>query len=77
MRAYRGLLFVFFTTLIATLASPIVQIIYLICLVASNNNLIIAFHVVYGIATILPVIKIVLRLFMVDSTLFHNSNFTN
>jgi hypothetical protein len=77
MKAYRGPLFVSFTTLMATLASPIMQIIYLICLVASNNNLTVAFHAIYGIATILPVIIIVLRLFMVDSTLFNDSNFTN
>lgn len=60
----------------ATLASPILQIVYLICLVASSNNLTITFHAIYGIATVLPVIIIVLRMFMVDSTLFHNSNFT-
>jgi hypothetical protein len=53
------------------------QIIYLICLIATNNNLTIAFHAIYGIATVLPVIIIILRLFMADSTLFHNSNFTN
>jgi hypothetical protein len=76
MKAYRGPLFVSFTTLMATLAGPILQIIYLISLISSNNNLTIAFHAIYGIATVLPVIIIVLRLFMVDSTLFHNSNFT-
>jgi uncharacterized membrane protein YeaQ/YmgE (transglycosylase-associated protein family) len=77
MRKYRGPLFVSFTTLMATLAGPILQIIYLICLVASDNNLTIAFHVIYSIATILPVIIIVLRFFMVDSSLFHNSNLTS
>lgn len=77
MRAYRGPLFVSFTTLMATLAGPILQIIYLICLIASNNNLTVAFQAIYGIATVLPMIIIVLRLFMVDSTLFHNSNLTN
>ncbi|KAJ5873398.1 uncharacterized protein N7473_013271 [Penicillium subrubescens] len=77
MGAYRGPLFVSFTTLMATLGSPIMQIIYLICLIATNNNLTIAFHAIYGIATVLPVIIIILRLFMADSTLFHNSNFTN
>jgi hypothetical protein len=61
----------------ATLASPILQIVYLICLVASNNNLTITFHAIYGIAAVLPVVIIVLRIFMVDSTLFHNSNFIN
>lgn len=74
MRAYRGPLFVSFTTLMATLAGPILQIIYLICLIASDNNLTITFHAIYSIATILPIIIIVLRVFMVDSTLFHESN---
>lgn len=61
----------------ATLAGPILQIIYLICLIASNDNLTITFHAIYSIATILPLIIIVLRLFMKDSALFHDSNLTN
>lgn len=77
MRRFRGPLFVSFTTLMATLAGPILMIIYLISLVASNNNLTIAFHAIYSIATILPVFIIILRLFMADSTLFHYSNFTH
>ncbi|KAJ5809054.1 uncharacterized protein N7503_001272 [Penicillium pulvis] len=77
MRKYRGPLFVSFTTLMATLASPILQIIYLICLIASNNDLTITFHAIYSIATVLPVAIIILRLFMVDSTLFRHSNLTN
>ncbi|KAJ5660699.1 uncharacterized protein N7484_000071 [Penicillium longicatenatum] len=77
MSKYRGPLFVSFTTLMATLAGPILQIIYLICLIASNNNLTITFHAIYSIATILPVAIIILRLFMVDSTLFRHSNLTN
>lgn len=59
----------------ATLASPIQMIIYLICLKASNNNLPVAFHALYSIATILPAIIMVIRFFMADSTLYHNSNF--
>ncbi|KAJ5369568.1 hypothetical protein N7509_014180 [Penicillium cosmopolitanum] len=74
MRKYRGPLFVSFTTLMATLAGPILQIIYLICLVASDNNLTITFHAIYSIATIIPLIIIVLRIFMTDSVLFHDSN---
>ncbi|KAJ5131620.1 hypothetical protein N7448_005778 [Penicillium atrosanguineum] len=77
MSEYRGPLFVSFTTLMATVAGPILQIIYLICLVASGNNLTISFHAIYSIATILPVIIIALRFFMVDSSLFHHSNLTN
>ncbi|KAJ5768735.1 hypothetical protein N7520_003294 [Penicillium odoratum] len=77
MSKYRGPIFVSFTTLMATLAGPILQIIYLICLIASNNNLTITFHAIYSIATILPVAIIILRFFMVDSSLFRRSNLTN
>ena len=59
----------------ATSAAPIQMIIYLICLIASNENLPVTFHAIYSIATILPVIIMVLRFFMTDSTLFHYSNF--
>lgn len=51
------------------------MIIYLICLKASNNNLSVTFHALYSIATILPAIVMILRFFMVDSTLYHHSNF--
>lgn len=61
----------------ATLAGPILQIIYLVCLVASDNNLTVTFHAIYSIATILPIIIIILRLVMVDSSLFHRSNLAN
>lgn len=76
MGKYRGPMFVSFTTLMATLAGPILQIIYLICLVASDNNLTITFHAIYSIATLLPVAIVVLRFFMTDSSLFHRSNLT-
>ncbi|PCG89317.1 Major facilitator superfamily domain, general substrate transporter [Penicillium occitanis (nom. inval.)] len=72
---YRGPIFISFTTLMATLASPIQMIIYLICLKASNNNLPVTFHAIYSIATILPAIIMILRYFMVDSTRYYHSNF--
>ncbi|PYH48647.1 MFS general substrate transporter [Aspergillus saccharolyticus JOP 1030-1] len=74
-RRYRGPVFVSFTTLMATLAAPILMIIYLICLKASNDNLRITFHAIYALATLLPATIMVLRYFMTDSTLYHNSNF--
>ncbi|KAF5862413.1 Plasma membrane permease, mediates uptake of glycerophosphoinositol and glycerophosphocholine [Aspergillus alliaceus] len=74
-RKYRGPIFVSFTTLMATSAAPIQMIVYLICLIASNENLPVTFHALYSIATILPVIIMILRFFMTDSTLFHYSNF--
>ncbi|KAK4903713.1 hypothetical protein LTR66_017989 [Elasticomyces elasticus] len=76
MRKYRGPMFVSFTTLMATLAGPILMIIYLITLIATDNNLVVTFHAIYSIAIFLPVAIIVLRLFMADSSLFHYSNFT-
>ncbi|OOF97640.1 hypothetical protein ASPCADRAFT_514549 [Aspergillus carbonarius ITEM 5010] len=74
-RRYRGPVFVSFTTLMATTAGPILMIIYLICLKATDNNLPVTFHAIYSIATILPAVIMVLRFFMTDSTLYHNSNF--
>ncbi|KAJ5162497.1 hypothetical protein N7492_007889 [Penicillium capsulatum] len=71
---YRGPLFVSFTTLMATISGPVLQLVYLLALVASHNNLTVAFHAMYAIATILPVVIIVLRVFMVDSSLFYHSN---
>lgn len=61
----------------ATLAGPILQIIYLICLIASDNNLRITFHAIFSIATLIPVFIVVLRFFMVDSSLFQHSNLAN
>ncbi|KAH8703942.1 major facilitator superfamily domain-containing protein [Talaromyces proteolyticus] len=72
---YRGPIFVSFTTLMATLAAPVQMIIYLICLKASNNNFPVTFHALYSIGTIIPLFIMILRFFMTDSTLFHNSNF--
>ncbi|KAJ5731896.1 hypothetical protein N7493_003377 [Penicillium malachiteum] len=77
MSKYRGPMFVSFTTLMATLAGPILQIIYLICLIASDNNLTITFHAIYSIATLLPLAIVGLRFFMTDSSLFHQSNLKN
>ena len=58
----------------ATVAAPVQIFVYLMSLIASNNNLPIAFHAIYGIATVLPVIIMVLRIFMADSALFHTTN---
>ena len=58
----------------ATVAGPICILVYLISLIASGDNVTVAFHAIYSIATILPVLIILLRVFMVDSRLFHESN---
>ncbi|KAL2854818.1 major facilitator superfamily domain-containing protein [Aspergillus pseudoustus] len=74
-RRYRGPVFISFTTLMATSASPILMVIYLVTLKASNNNLAVTFHALYSIGTLLPFTIMLLRIFMTDSTLYHNSNF--
>ncbi|KAJ5909228.1 hypothetical protein N7495_001910 [Penicillium taxi] len=76
MKKYRGPMFVSFTTLMATTAGPILQIIYLICLIASDNNLKVTYHAIYSIATLIPFGIMILRLFMVDSSMFYRSNFS-
>lgn len=50
-------------------------LIYLLALIISDNNLKIAFHTIYSIATILPLLVICFRLRMTDSLLFRTSNF--
>lgn len=58
----------------ATSAGPILMIIYLLSLIGSNDNLVVAFHAIYSIATILPVLIVLLRCFMTDSALFRHTN---
>lgn len=72
----RGPIQVLISTLMATSGGPICTFVYLASLLASNNNLIIAFHAMYSIATILPLIVILFRLRMVNGRLFRHSNFS-
>lgn len=60
----------------ATVAGPILTIIYLITLIATNDNLVKTYHTIYAIGIILPCSIIILRLYMSDSALFHKFKLT-
>ncbi|KAI5267401.1 MFS general substrate transporter [Aureobasidium subglaciale] len=71
----RGPIQVLTSTLMATSAAPICTAIYLITLVASNDNLRTAFHAIYAISIFLPLFVAVLRFRMRDGILFRRNNF--
>lgn len=71
----RGPIQVITSTLMATTGSPTCTLVYLLTLLASNNNLKMAFHAIYGVATVLPLIVVLFRLKMGDGRLFRRSNF--
>ncbi|KAF7852411.1 hypothetical protein EAF04_010998 [Stromatinia cepivora] len=70
----RGPIQVFISTMMATTGSPTCTLVYLLALLASNNNLTVAFHAIYSISTILPLFVILFRLRMTDGKLFQKSN---
>ncbi|KAF7912755.1 uncharacterized protein EAF01_001776 [Botrytis porri] len=72
--AKRGPIQVFISTLMATTGSPTCTLVYLLSLVASDNNLKVAFHAIYSTSTILPLFVILFRLRMTDGKLFQKSN---
>lgn len=59
----------------ATSAAPICTAIYLLTLVATNNNLITAYHAIYSISVFLPLFVAFLRFRMRDGLLFRRNNF--
>ncbi|ORY64386.1 major facilitator superfamily domain-containing protein [Pseudomassariella vexata] len=67
-------MFVSFTTLMATTGAPACLFVYLMSLIASGYDVTVALHAVYSVATILPLLIMLMRVFMTDSKLFHNSN---
>ncbi|PQE06344.1 glycerophosphoinositol glycerophosphocholine transporter protein [Rutstroemia sp. NJR-2017a WRK4] len=71
----RGPIQVLISTLMATTGSPSATFVYLISLLASGNNLQTAFHALYSISTLLPLLVLLFRLKMTHSTLFLRSNF--
>ncbi|KAB8289687.1 hypothetical protein EYC80_010599 [Monilinia laxa] len=71
----RGPIQVFISTMMATTGSPTCTLVYLLSLLASNNDLKIAFHAIYSISTILPLFVVLFRLRMTDGKLFQQSNF--
>lgn len=73
----RGPIQILTSTLQATSAAPICTLVYLLALIGSSNNLLIAFHAMYSISIFLPLGVILLRLRMRDAALFRKSNFKN
>jgi MFS family permease len=69
----RGPIQVLTSTLMATSAAPICTAIYLITLIASNNNLRTAFHAIYSISIFLPLFVAFLRFRMRDGLLFRRN----
>ncbi|KAK6595383.1 putative glycerophosphoinositol permease [Botrytis cinerea] len=70
----RGPIQVLISTMMATTGSPTCTLVYLLSLLASDNNLKVAFHAIYSISTILPLFVVLFRLRMTDGTLFQKSN---
>jgi hypothetical protein len=73
----RGPIQVLTSTLMATSAAPICTAIYLITLIASNNNLRTAFHAIYSISIFLPLFVAFLRFRMRDGLLFRRNKLKN
>lgn len=71
----RGPIQVLISTLQATGGGALCTFIYLMALIGSHNNLKVAFHAMYSIATILPLLVILARWQMQDGKLFQKSNF--
>lgn len=71
----RGPIQVLISTLMATSGAPICTFVYLMSLLASNNNLKVAFHAIYSISIFLPMFVMLFRLKMQDGLLFRKSNF--
>ncbi|CAD6446703.1 cbe6a5f5-1de4-4ccd-8fed-1a373e498a39-CDS [Sclerotinia trifoliorum] len=59
--------------MMSTTSSPTCILVYLLSLLASNNNLTVAFHAIYSISTILPLFIILFR----TSTAFFLYDFVN
>ena len=72
---YRGPIQVLILTLMATSGGPICTFVYLVSLLASWNNLKVAYHAMNGVSIFLPLFIIAFRLKMQDGRLFRKSNF--
>ena len=71
----RGPVFVCATTFITCWGGPVCIFVYLMTLIASNNDLTTAYISINAISVILPLFVFVFRLRMEDSSLFCRSNF--
>lgn len=73
--AQRGPIQVLTSTLMATSGSALRTLIYLLALLGSHNGLRVAFHTMYSVSTIFPVIVVLARWQMQDGKLFASNNF--
>lgn len=71
----RGPIFVCATTFITCWGGPVCVFVYLMTLIASNNNLATTYIAVNSVSIILPLLVFMFRLRMQDSRLFQRSNF--
>ncbi|KAG6358564.1 hypothetical protein INS49_012081 [Diaporthe citri] len=71
----RGPVFVCATTFITCWGGPVCVFVYLMTLIASNNNLDTTYIAVNAVSVILPLFVFMFRLRMQDSRLFQRSNF--
>ncbi|CAK3773890.1 Glycerophosphoinositol permease [Lecanosticta acicola] len=73
--AKRGPIQVLISTLQATTGGALCTFVYLMALIGNHNRLKVAFHAMYSIATILPLLVLLARWRMQDGRLFEKSNF--
>lgn len=71
----RGPIQVLISTLMATSGGPICTFVYLMTLLASSNDLKMAYHAMYAISIFLPMLIVLVRWKMQDGKLFEKSNF--
>ena len=71
----RGPIQVLISTLMATSGSALCTLTYLLALIGSHNGLRVAFHAMYSVSTILPVIVVLARWRMQDGKLFTRNNY--
>lgn len=73
--AKRGPVYVVATTFVTCWGGPVCIFVYLMTLIASNNNLYTSYVAVNAISILLPLLVFLFRLRMEDSNLFRRSNF--
>lgn len=71
----RGPIYVVATTFVTCWGGPVCIFVYLMTLIASNNNLYTSYVSVNAISVVLPLLVFLFRLRMEDSNLFSRSNF--
>ncbi|KAF2160230.1 hypothetical protein M409DRAFT_70582 [Zasmidium cellare ATCC 36951] len=71
----RGPIQVLISTVMATSGSALCTFVYLMALIGSGENLKVAYHAIYAISTILPLLVVLARWRMQNGKLFNQSNF--